>query len=143
MDHPDEELIEKAIALGTDPDAVGALLVRDGEIIASGTGAIFERPDATAHSEVEVIREACQRLDSERLDGCWLYSTHEPCPMCMAACCWARIEGVVFALTDEEMPDDWGTIFSAVSAREIRDGCEHRPALHDGFMRAEATQIHH
>lgn len=142
MDHPNEELMWKAISIGADPEGVGALLVRDDEIVASGTGAIFERPDATAHSEIEVIREARRRLDAERLEGCWLYSTHEPCPMCMAACCWARIEGVVFAATDEDRPADWGTIFSAVSAREIRDTCEHRPELHEEFMRAEAIQIH-
>lgn len=131
-----------AIERGRDANSVAALVVGDDDVYAANTGEVFSRPDATAHSEVEAIREACARLDTVRLDGYWLYSTHEPCSMCMAACCWAHLDGVVYAATDEDMPDDWETVFAGGSAREIRDTSEHQPTLVEEFLRPEATCIH-
>lgn len=142
MDHPDEATMREAIELGVAEETVGALVVRDGAVVARGTEAIAARPDATAHSEVEAIRAACRSLDTPRLAGCWLYTTHEPCPMCAAACCWARLDGVVYAATDEDMPTEWAPIFTTTSAREIRDRADHRPTLVEEFLREEATRIH-
>ena len=142
MNHPADSLMQRAIKMGMQTESVGTLVVRDGDVLASSTGAIFSRPDVTAHSEIEAIRETCTSLESPRLDDCWLYTTHEPCPMCMAACCWARLDGVVYAATDDDMPEKWGTIFSAASARQIRDLCSHQPELVEEFMRKEATEIH-
>lgn len=142
MDHPDTPSMRRAIELGAEARAVGAVIVSDEGIVAESTGRIVDRPDPTAHSELEAIRRACRTLDTVGLNGRWLYTTHEPCPMCMAACCWARLEGVVYAATDADMPDEWGTIFSSVSAREIRAHCEHQPTLIEEFLRSEATQIH-
>jgi len=142
MNHPVDSLMEIAIEMGIQTESVGALLVRDGGVLARSSGAIMSRPDVTAHSEIEALREACTALDSPRLDDCWLYTTHEPCPMCMAACCWARLDGVVYAATDDDMPEEWRTVFSEASARDIRDLCSRRPELVEEFMREKATEIH-
>ena len=145
MTHPDADLMRRAIDLGrgeTGSEAVAALVVADGEVVARSRGAIFDRPDATAHSEVEAIRAACRALDRVHLDGCWLYTTHEPCPMCAAACCWARLDGIVSAATDADMPDAWGTIFAGTPAGEIVAAATHRPALHEEFLRDEAASLH-
>lgn len=75
----------------------GALVVKDGEVVARGTNRVTSANDPTAHAEVLAIREACRRLGSFELDGCTVYSSSEPCPMCLAALYWARPERVVFA----------------------------------------------
>lgn len=134
--------MRKAIDLGVEHESVGALVTRDGEILAQSTGAIFTRPDATAHSEIEAIRDACEAVQSATLAGSWLYTTHEPCPMCMAACCWSQLDGVVYAATDEDMPEEWGTIFESMSADEVRDGSAHNPEIIEEYIRKEATKIH-
>lgn len=77
----------------------GALIVRGGEAIATGTNQVTSANDPTAHAEVVAIRAACQRLGTFRLDDCVLYASCEPCPMCLAAIYWARIPRIVFAAT--------------------------------------------
>lgn len=77
----------------------GAVIVRGGEIIATGSNQVTSDNDPTAHAEVVAIRAACQRLGTFRLDDCVLYASCEPCPMCLAAIYWARIPRVVFAAT--------------------------------------------
>jgi guanine deaminase len=143
MAHPEETVMREAIALGRTEETVGVLVVDDGTVVARGTDAVGDRPDATAHSEVEAIREACRVRDTSRLAGCWLYTSHEPCAMCAAACCWARLDGVVFAATDEDMPAEWDPIFGAVRAREVFDRSDHRPELVEEFLRGEAAGIGH
>ncbi len=80
----------------------GAVVVKDGAIIGQGINEVIGAKDATAHAEMLAIRAACRRLGSHRLDGCALFSSCEPCPMCEAAVLWARIERVYFAATRED-----------------------------------------
>ncbi len=75
----------------------GALIVRDGEILAAATNRVTARHDPTAHAEIEAIREACRRLEDFQLEGCDVYASTEPCPMCMGALYWARPARVFFA----------------------------------------------
>lgn len=75
----------------------GAVVVKGGEIIARGANRVTASRDPTAHAEIEAIREACRVLDSFQLDGCVVYSSTEPCPMCMGALYWARPERVFYA----------------------------------------------
>ncbi|MDI6774419.1 MAG: nucleoside deaminase [Verrucomicrobiota bacterium] len=75
----------------------GALVVKDGRAIGSGWNRVVETADPTAHAEVVAIRAACRRLRSRVLAGCALYASCEPCPMCLAAIYWARLDRVVFA----------------------------------------------
>jgi len=76
-----------------------AVVVKDGRIVAEGVNCVTLRNDPTAHAEVMAIREACERLDSFELDGCELYTSCEPCPMCLGAIYWARPARVYFGNT--------------------------------------------
>ncbi|WP_027006761.1 nucleoside deaminase [Conexibacter woesei] len=75
----------------------GALVVRDGAIVATGVNQVTTTNDPTAHAEVVAIRAACRELDDFRLSGCVLVSSCEPCPLCLAAALWARVDRVVYA----------------------------------------------
>ena len=77
----------------------GAVIVKDRQIIGRGSNQVTSHNDPTAHAEIEAIRDACQSLQSFSLHGCTLYSSSEPCPMCLSAIYWARIEQVFFANT--------------------------------------------
>lgn len=74
----------------------GAVLVRGGKILAEGTNRVTSLNDPTAHAEVLAIREACRKLKSFELKGCELYTSCEPCPMCLGAIYWSRLDRVYF-----------------------------------------------
>lgn len=76
-----------------------AVVVKDGKIVAEGTNRVTSTNDPTAHAEIVAIRAACQALNDFQLTGCEIYTTCEPCPMCMAAIYWARPAQVFFAST--------------------------------------------
>ena len=76
-----------------------AIVVKDGRIIATGVNSVTSWNDPTAHAEVTAIREACRALRSFQLNGCEIYTSCEPCPMCMGAIYWARPDRVYFAAT--------------------------------------------
>ena len=88
-------------------------------------------------------RVACEKLDSYELEGSWLYTTHEPCPMCAGAICWAKIKGVVYAAKDEDMPDNWLKTFSEANIQEIISKSKHKPEIHSEFLRDKARNIGH
>jgi tRNA(Arg) A34 adenosine deaminase TadA len=75
----------------------GAVIVKDGEIIAEGHNQVTSSNDPTAHAEVVAIREACRKLGTFKLDGCEIYASCEPCPMCRSSIYWARIDRIWFA----------------------------------------------
>ncbi len=77
----------------------GAVIVRDGEIIARGCNEVTSSHDPTAHAEVVAIRAAARMLGTHSLAGCTIYASCEPCPMCLAAIYWARLERLFFACT--------------------------------------------
>jgi tRNA(Arg) A34 adenosine deaminase TadA len=77
----------------------GAVIVKDGRIIAEGTNLVTSTNDPTAHAEIVAIREACRALGRFHLTGCEIYTSCEPCPMCLAAIYWARLEKVFFGGT--------------------------------------------
>ncbi|MBM3404210.1 MAG: nucleoside deaminase [Bacteroidetes bacterium] len=80
----------------------GAVVVKDGKIIATGVNTVTGTNDPTAHAEVNAIRNACKALSDYRLIGCDLYSSCEPCPMCFGAIYWARFRKVFYAATRKE-----------------------------------------
>ncbi|MET9266966.1 nucleoside deaminase [Amycolatopsis sp. NPDC004079] len=88
-------IAEKNVADGGGP--FGALVVKDGEIVATGVNRVTPSLDPTAHAEVVAIRAACQALGSFSLAGCVLVSSCEPCPMCLASSLWARVDRVLYA----------------------------------------------
>lgn len=75
----------------------GAVIVRDGVLLATGQNRVTRDLDPTAHAEVMAIRAACAEIGDFSLAGCVLYTSCEPCPLCVAACLWARLDRVVFA----------------------------------------------
>ena len=77
----------------------GAVIVRKGEIVGRGTNVVTSTNDPTAHAEVTAIRDACRRLHTFTLAGCEIYTSCEPCPMCLAAIYWARLEKIFYANT--------------------------------------------
>ena len=80
----------------------GAVIVKDDEIIAEGHNEVTSTNDPTAHAEMVVIRDACKKLNSFQLTDCILYTSCEPCPMCLGAIYWARPKAVYFACTKED-----------------------------------------
>ncbi|MDD5409453.1 MAG: nucleoside deaminase [Candidatus Omnitrophica bacterium] len=77
----------------------GACIVKGGKVIACCHNLVWKNSDITAHAEITAIRRACKKLKKVDLSGCVIYSTCEPCPMCFAACHWARIRRIVFGCT--------------------------------------------
>lgn len=77
----------------------GAVIVKDDHIISRGQNRVTSSNDPTAHAEVVAIREACKALDTFSLEGCVLYTSCEPCPMCLAAAYWARVDAIYFGNT--------------------------------------------
>jgi tRNA(Arg) A34 adenosine deaminase TadA len=80
----------------------GAVIVRDGQVIASAANTVTSTNDPTAHAEVNAIRAACAKLGTFQLDGCDVYTSCEPCPMCLAAIYWARCRAIFFGNTDDD-----------------------------------------
>ena len=74
----------------------GACIVRNGKVIAASHNRVWQTTDITAHAEIDAIRQACRKLKTIDLTGSTMYSTCEPCPMCFAACHWARISKIVY-----------------------------------------------
>ena len=80
----------------------GAVVVKDGVIIGRGHNRVIANADPTAHGEIEAIRDACKNTNSHNLSGSVLYTTYYPCPMCLGAILWARIEKVYYCFTSED-----------------------------------------
>jgi tRNA(Arg) A34 adenosine deaminase TadA len=80
----------------------GAVVVKNGAVIAEGANQVTSRNDPTAHAEVVAIREACRKLSIFDLEGCEIYCSCEPCPMCLGAIYWARISRIYFANNDDD-----------------------------------------
>lgn len=103
-----EEFMREAIRLSQEKmeagagGPFGAVIEKDGKIIARGWNQVTSTCDPTAHAEVSAIREACKQLNSFSLEGCTIYTSCEPCPMCLASIYWARIDKIYFANTRED-----------------------------------------
>ena len=91
------ELSIKSANSGTGP--FGAVIVKDNKIISQGFNTVTSSNDPTSHAEISAIRKACTDLNNFSLEGCDLYTTCEPCPMCLSAIYWARIDKVYYANT--------------------------------------------
>ena len=80
----------------------GAVIVKDGEIVARGANRVTADNDPTAHAEVSAIREACKKLQNFKLEGCVCYTSCEPCPMCLSALYWAGVARIVYGNTKDD-----------------------------------------
>ncbi|BBG65520.1 guanine deaminase [Hydrogenimonas sp.] len=110
----------------------GAVIVKNSEVIATGHNMVVKTNDPTAHAEMVAIRKASRKLGTFHLEGCTLYVTAEPCPMCFSAIHWAHIERVVYCNTKADSAaigfDD--TLISDIIAGRVEDTVrfEHRPS---------------
>lgn len=108
MTEEDKKFMRRAIMLaqnGIDAEEggpFGAIVVKDGEIIGEGCNRVTSTNDPTAHAEIVAIREACQNLNSFQLEDCVIYTSCEPCPMCLGAIYWARPAKMYFACNRED-----------------------------------------
>jgi tRNA(Arg) A34 adenosine deaminase TadA len=141
----DVDLLRGAIRLSRDRmregrgGPFGAVVARDGRIVARGWNAVTSTNDPTAHAEIVAIRRACRRVGSFSLAGCVLYSSCEPCPMCLAAAYWARVERLVYAASRVDAAragfDD------ALIYREVPLAPEDRSLPTDQLLRSEAVAV--
>jgi guanine deaminase len=98
-----EEFMREAIRLSVEMmrqgkgGPFGAVVVRDGEVVSRGWNEVTSSNDPTAHAEIVAIRQACRQLGTFQLADCEIYTSCEPCPMCLSAIYWARIRGLFFA----------------------------------------------
>ena len=105
---PNPDFLRRAIVLATENvltargGPFGAVIARDGKIIGEGANSVTTTNDATAHAEVVAIRAACRTLGNFTLAGCELYTSCEPCPMCLSASYWARLDRVYYACSAED-----------------------------------------
>ncbi|MEZ5871787.1 MAG: nucleoside deaminase [Nitratireductor sp.] len=115
---------------------VGAVVVRDGKVIASAGNMTLELKDPTAHAEILAIRMACEAIGSDRLVGCDLYVTLEPCTMCAGAVSFARIRRLYYGADDVK----GGAVENGV--RFFGDpACHHAPDVYSGMAAREASDI--
>ena len=128
------ELAAQAAEQGDVP--VGCVIVRDGEIVGEGRNRREENGDATAHAEVLAIEAACRRIGDWRLDGCDLYVTLEPCPMCAGAIVQARIPRVVIG----SMNPKAGCAGSVLNVLQT-EGFNHQVTLETGVLGAECSEM--
>lgn len=95
----------KAGAMAGQGGPFGAVVVKDGVVIAKASNAVVANNDPTAHAEVQAIRGACAALGAFQLDGCDIYASCEPCPMCLGAILWARPRALYYAATRRQAAD--------------------------------------
>lgn len=113
---------------------VGAVVIRDGLIIGEGRNRREKEKNAVLHAEIEAIQKACETVGSWRLDGCELFVTLEPCPMCAGAIVNARLDRVVFGAYDE----NGGAV---ISKTELFSDFRYRPDMVGGYMEKECSEI--
>ena len=131
------ELSEQNVAQGLG-GPFGAVIVKDGEVVAASANRVVPTNDPTAHAEVSAIRLACQKLNTFNLEGCVIYTSCEPCPMCLGAIYWAHIDHIYFANTKADAAaigfDD------QFIYEEIERRMEHRKLPIIQLMRTEAQK---
>jgi len=145
MNEQDKEFMRRAIELaqhGIDDGQggpFGAVVVRDGEIIGEGCNRVTSTNDPTAHAEIVAIRAACAKLNNFQLDNCVIYTSCEPCPMCLGAIYWARPARMYFACNREDAAAigfDDHFIYN-----EIERPIEQRHIESINFLREEGLQV--
>lgn len=141
----DREFMQRAIELARQSvesnagGPFGCVVVRDGKVIGEGNNRVTSANDPTAHAEIVAIREACNSLDTFQLEGCSIYTSCEPCPMCLGAIYWARPARVFFACTRADAAAigfDDDHIY-----RELEKSNDEREMVLMPLMRDEALEV--
>lgn len=136
LDPWDRAFAEARAAASRGEAPIGAAIVLDGKIIASAGNRTIEDHDPTAHAEMLAIRAAARKLGDERLNGCDLYVTLEPCAMCAGAISFARLRRLYFSAEDEK-----GGAVENGPRFFAQQTCHHRPEVYGGIRATEAAAI--
>ena len=151
---PEKQFMEAAIeeakkAAAAGDYAIGAVVIRNGEIISSGEDRVIRDENPILHAEIVAILEAAKKTGSRYLEDCILYTTHEPCPMCAAAAVWAKMQGIVSGAKNEDMDTHrqqkgnaqftWRII--SVPCRDIVKNGNPRIELIESFMRDACCEL--
>jgi len=116
----------------------GAIIVKDEKIIGRGHNCVNKNNDPTCHGEMTAIRDACKKLGTKDLNGCTIYSTCEPCPMCFAACWWANISNLVFGVKLESSKSRE----IDVSSKYLNERGNSKLYIISGFMEEECKKLY-
>ena len=142
MKEANKKFMQEAIQLAIDSvnsgqgGPFGAVVVKDGEIIGRGSNKVTSTNDPTAHAEVVAIRDACNNLNDFQLEGCEIYTSCEPCPMCLGAIYWARPSKLYYGCTQKDAAEidfDDAFIYKEINIENINRQIPFLP-----FMREEA-----
>lgn len=147
MTEEDERFMARAIALSEETSLVqsaggafGCVIARHGEIIAEGANRVVAENDPTWHAEMAAIRQACTSQGRFRIEDATLYTSAEPCPMCLAACYWAGIRRVFYASQVEDALE-FGGFDDSMIYDELRKPAAERKLEMRQIMRAEAVAV--
>jgi guanine deaminase len=142
-----EEFMQRAIELSRQASIIeksggvfGAVIVKDGKIIAEGYNQVMKQKDPTWHAEMYAIREACKKLGTPHLNGCTLYTSAECCPMCLAAAYWAHIDHIFYGATIEDSLK-YGDFQDVDIYDEIRRDPKDRKIKLTQVMQPEAVEV--
>ncbi len=138
-----KEYMARAIQLATNNvdkggGPFGAVVVKNGEIIAESANSVTNDNDPTAHAEINAIRKACEQLSTYDLTGCAIFSSCEPCPMCLGAIYWARLDELNFACNKDDAASSG--FDDAFIYEELKFNYKQRKLKTDQFMRTDALQ---
>ena len=131
-----QALKEAEISANFDEVPVGAVIVKDGKIIARGHNLRESKNDPTAHAEIIAIRKACKKLKSWRLEGCTIYVTIEPCSMCAGTLLWTRIQRIVYGASDPK----GGALGSSYNLFEVKN-INHHPEITRGVLESRCSSL--
>jgi guanine deaminase len=121
--------------------AFGAVIVdKDGEVLADGVNHVVAQSDPTWHGEMHAIRQACALLKKPKLDGCILYTSAEPCPMCLATAYWAGLDGIVYGATVGDSKK-YGNFDDAFIYEQLTKPVEDRAISEQTMLRPEAVEV--
>jgi len=129
-------LAEAAKAAALDEVPVGAVIVKDGRIIARGHNRRETTGDPTSHAEINALRKACRKLGSWRIPGCSVYVTIEPCSMCAGALLWARVDTIVYGASDNK----GGALGSSYNLFDQKN-LNHHPGTVGGILKEDCQAI--
>lgn len=134
------ELSEKTSMIDSAGGVFGTVIVQDGKIIAEGANRVVAENDPTWHGEIEAIRRACKAEGNFKLRDATLYTSAEPCPMCMAAAYWAGIKRIYYASTNEDA-SEYGDFDDSMIYGEMKKPMAERSIPSEQIMRAEAVEV--
>ena len=143
--HPDAKFMQMAIdkaaeGINKGQSPFGACIVKNDEVIACDHNIVLLSTDITAHGEVNAIRNACKKMNSIHLEGCTIYSTCEPCPMCFTAIHWARIDKIIYGARIEDA-ERFGFNELKISNFHLKERGGSRVEIQGDFMRDECVEL--